>query len=150
MYKFHLETVLKYRESVEKSHIQEMSRLKSDLKLEEKTLSECEEKTREAATQLSEEEKKGISPAEAKLYKSFILGKRSEISDRGKKISVLKEGVEVKRSDLHLASRDKKVMERLKEKKRDHYYEELRRKDQKAMDEFAGSGFIRKNKDNAK
>jgi len=150
MYKFPLESVLKFRGNMEKFHLQDMFRLKSDLKSEEGRLLEEKKRAVDVAGQLAEEEKNGISPVEAALFKKFLHTKRVKIVEQKEKILSLKNEVEKKRQELENASREKKVMEKLKDKGKEGFHQDMRKKHQKEMDEYAVKSFTRDKNTNVK
>lgn len=137
MYKFPLESVLKCRENVEKKHAQDMASLKTDLREADRKLSESVSLTRGFVEKLEEEEKRGVTPQEVLLYKSFIKKSNLAISEQKRLIESLNELIEKKRQELNAASVEKKVVVKLKEKDRKKYFQEMTKRHRKEMDDIA-------------
>ena len=137
MYKFSLEPVLKFRDNVKKKHAQEMANLKSDFFDAKKDLKSLVSYAKEISEKLGKEEKGGISPKEALLFRSFIKKREIDICQQKKMISALNGRIEKKREVLNNASIEKKVVEKLKEKDRKKFFKEMTVQHQKEMDEIA-------------
>ncbi len=144
MYRFRLQSVLKFRRNMERHHVQEISKLRMGLAEEERRLSRFMEEVKTAADHLVEEAGKGIDPREAALYRSYIISARTRIREQEGRILSLERNIEKKRSELISASREKKVMEKLKEKDHKRYLINQRRADQKEMDDYAVKGYVRR------
>lgn len=137
MYKFHLESVLNYKESVEKNYIHEMLELQNDMAKEEKVLSKINRKAREILEHFAKNEKRGVSSDEVSMQRSFLKYARAKIAEQETKIADIKSLIEKKRPELLKASKEKKVLEKLKEKDRRKYFLKVNKKEQKIMDDIA-------------
>ena len=137
MYKFSLETVLTYKKNIEKRHVQEMGALKQKLVDNQKELSKYIKEARLIADNLLEEEEGGINPAEALIYRSSGQVARQKVDNKKKNILSIEDALEKKRFELSSALVEKKVVEKLKEKDKKKYFMELKKIDQKKIDEIA-------------
>ncbi len=137
MYKFSLETVLTYKKNIETRHVQEMGALKQKLSDNQKELLKYIKEARLIADELLEEEKGGINPAEASIYRSSGQVARQKVDNKKKNILSIEDALEKKRFELNNALVEKKVVEKLKEKDKKKYFLELKKIDQKKTDEIA-------------
>lgn len=132
-YKFSLESVLQIRRNEEKEVLEEFVSLQNRLYEEYRKKEELEKELNhylEAGTSSRNIQELMME----NLYKTDLESKiklQDEIIDR-RKIEV-----EEARGRLQIAQKDKKIMEKLKEKYQEDYLLELNKKNQKEMDEFA-------------
>jgi len=137
MYKFQLESVLKYRKNIERHHAQDMAVLTSRLKDAELELSRLIGSVKKMSVTLAGEEKKGIGPQKAVLYRSSIDDYRTKVSRQEDSISDIHRLIHKKRHELSAAASEKKAVEKLKEKDKKIFLEKMKKKDQKFMDDIA-------------
>ena len=139
MHKFRFESVLRHRENIERKHIHEMSGLQASQAEEERLLSLTVDQVRELLEHIAKEEKEGIRSNEVSMYRTFLEGARASIVEQEKKIINIQGLIEKKRPQLISASKEKKVLEKFKRKKRERFIRELNKKEQKIMDDIAAN-----------
>jgi len=137
MHKFRFESLLRHRENIERNHIHEMSRLQASQAEEERVLSLTVDQVRELLEHIAKEEKEGIRSNEVSMYRTFLESARASILEQEKKIINIQGLIEKKRPQLISASKEKKVLEKFKRKKRERFIQELNKKEQKIMDDIA-------------
>lgn len=132
-YKFSLESVLQIRSNEEKEVLEEFVRLQNRLYEEYREKEDLEKELNrylEARTS-----RRNIQELMMEnLYKTDL---ESKIKLQDEIIDKRKIEVEEARGRLQIAQKDKKIMEKLKEKDLEDYLLELNKKNQKEMDEFA-------------
>lgn len=143
MTKFRLQPALNYREILEDRARQALAEaLKAQIEAQEALEGE---KASEA--ELHEEfalrQKEGIAPDELALYRNYLRRKAEMIEECSKQLQQAGELVEERREELCNASKEKKVLEKLKEKKQAEYELELSRQEANLMDEIAVQKFKR-------
>lgn len=141
MYRFSLETVLTHRKHMEDALQKEFAKCKKELLLEEENLARREKVIMQNLEALQEKQKVGVMVSDIILYDRYI----KQISiDRDRnihRIIELKNQLRQKVSALVEAMKDRKILDRLKEKELETYRRELDRKEQIFMSEIAVSGF---------
>lgn len=141
MYRFSLETVLTHRKHMEDALQKEFAKCKKELLLEEEKLARREKVIMQNLEALQEKQKAGVMVSDIILYDRYI----KQISiDRDRnihRIIELKNQLRQKMSALVEAMKDRKILDRLKEKELETYRRELDRKEQILMSEIAVSGF---------
>jgi len=135
--KFELEQVLSYRCEVEKARKMEFVSAKLECEHANEVLSrhktDVDELSREFCTRHTELS----NIEEMRRYVDFFARKKEDIKNQQERISQL-DGVLSERRDVLLdATRDKKVLESLKEKKAREFKQEMAQKEQAFLDEIA-------------
>ncbi|MCF8143253.1 MAG: flagellar export protein FliJ [Deltaproteobacteria bacterium] len=119
----------------------EFAKCKKELLLEEEKLARREKVIMQNLEALQEKQKAGVMVSDIILYDRYI----KQISiDRDRnihRIIELKNQLRQKMSALVEAMKDRKILDRLKEKELETYRRELDRKEQILMSEIAVSGF---------
>lgn len=133
--KFRLQKVLEVRELIEKQHKKDLASSKSKLKSEEEGLKVIGDKKNNFIQNLNKIEKATVSQILGhydyySALANFMNNKRSAVES-------LKGEVEKKRQNLLEASKDKKALENLKEKKIVEYINRESKKEQTLTDEIA-------------
>lgn len=135
--KFELEQVLTYRRDMEKMHKQEFAfakqRLESASDLLEQQKNEVSRLTKEFTSKQSELN----TIDELNHYIHFFAKKRYDIGQQKEKIQQLDSIMNEKREELLDATKDKKVLETLKEKKTSLHLLHQAQKERNFMDEIS-------------
>lgn len=142
MHKFRFESVLRHRENIERNHIHEMSRLQASQAEEERVLSLTVDQVREIIEYIVKEETEGVRSSEVAMYRTFLDSARASILAQEKKIIDIEGLIEKKRPQLISASKEKKVLEKFKRKKREEFILEFNKKEQKIMDDIAANRYL--------
>jgi flagellar FliJ protein len=132
-----LQKLLDLREAKEKEIKNELMKVLSEQNRERNFQHELNEKIAEYEGKLSEMQKKGVfNPAEAMAILRFADVSRNAIVASEKRVQALEPEVQRIRERLVVASREKKVVEKLKERKLDEYNYELNREISKENDDM--------------
>jgi flagellar FliJ protein len=141
MYRFSLETVLNYRKHTEDALRKEFVAGKKELLMMEKKLARLDEVMMQNLMALQEKQRDGARVSDITLYDNYIkqisIDRREQINS----IITLEDQLRQKCSELIEAMKDRKILDRLKEKELETYRRELERKERIFMSEIAVSGF---------
>ncbi|HOK00918.1 MAG TPA: flagellar export protein FliJ [Spirochaetota bacterium] len=136
-FQFKLQKLLDLREAKEKEIKNELMKVLSEQNRERNFQHELNEKIAEYEGKLSEMQKRGVfNPAEAMAILRFADVSRNAIVASEKRVQALEPEVQRIRERLVVASREKKVVEKLKERKLDEYNYELNREISKENDDM--------------
>ena len=134
---FELHQVLNYRTDLERLRKQEFAAARQDL---DQASDKLEQQRNEAATlarDFAERNGQLNSVVELQLYADFFTRKREEIKEQQERVTALDRILEDRRDGLVQATKDKKVLEALKEKKMQAFRQEMQRKERDFLDETA-------------
>ena len=135
--KFELERVLNYRCEIEKVCKLDFVSAKLELDHANDVLDQHESHVDELTKEFSERQKELNSIEEMRRYVDFFARKREDIKNQKVRIDQLDSVMSDRRDDLLDATRDKKVLESLKEKKLRDYKLEVAQKDRTFLDEIS-------------
>lgn len=138
-FKFALEKVLQYKEQLEK----EVKSKLANLNAQKERLQERHANLKK--DELFQEQKLSQTPVtemgERWLIDNYIKALRQDIQQTQKNIAMLDRQIEQTRLELAQKAKDKKVMEKLKEKHFERYKKEEQLKEQRNLDEIASIRF---------
>ena len=132
-YSFSMESVLEWRESIEKTSMEKYAAAQYELKHEIQVLEHLN-KENEQIKEKSLSCKNIVEIRHLQLYKQTI---DERIEAQIEIVEIKKDELEKLRLELIHAQKDRKIMEKLKEKDFSNYNEESKREDQKNLDEIA-------------
>lgn len=135
--RFELQQVLSYRTEVEKLRSQEYAAAKHDLDAASTRLQQGQQEAEQLAQEFCGRQQEIDSIYEMQLYADFFARKREELKVQQERVALLDRVLEGRRSDLLEASKEKKVMERLKDKQNQAFRREQNHKDDLQLDEIA-------------
>lgn len=135
--RFELQQVLSYRTEVEKLRSQEYASAKHDLDAASTRLQQGQQEAEQLAQEFCGRQQEIDSIYEMQLYADFFARKREELKVQQERVALLDRVLEDRRSELLEASKEKKVMERLKEKQNQAFRREQNHKDDLQLDEIA-------------
>lgn len=142
-YKFSMEKILNLREDLEKDKMEKMVVIQNELEIQKKVLQQLldeEDKIKNQGKVFS-----NIQDLKQKtLYKSMI---KKEIEKQDDVIEDTKKVLDEKRNDLIEAQKDRKIMEKLKEKGFEEYKIQTQLEEQKELDEIAVLKYNNKDED---
>ena len=141
--KFQLESVLNYRKGLEEKAHSEFMKIKGALDEEEKQLSKLIEKKKKYEEDLKRRGMQPSDPQELNLYHSYLLRVRDEIEIQHKRVQEAAKRCDDQKEVLLSVSKDKRMMEKLKERQEDTVSYQIKREDKKSMDECARGGLLR-------
>lgn len=145
-FNFRLKKVLKHREIVENLRKEKLGKAKSELKKERDLLRKMEDTRRRTREELKERRSNLISLPEALIYETYLERMDEEVGLQTTKAAQLSQKVEKTRQDLIEASQEKKIVEKLKERREEEYSNEMKRFEQGISDEASVNQFNRKPK----
>jgi flagellar FliJ protein len=144
MYRFNLEPLLNHRRYLEEVLQKELADLKIRLETEKNKLWALRQKRRKTVLQLQENQTDGRPASEIKLYIDFVEQLLKEMKAQRQKILEAERLFNLKRQELVAAMKDRKILDRLKEKGLQAYEQEQLKKERNLMDEVAGRQFSHK------
>lgn len=134
---FELHQVLNYRREVEKLRHQEFAVAKHELDQAEKRLQREVERTETVLRELQEKQQVGIEASELQLYSNFGRRQLTTIKEQQQAVDVLDQKVEERRETLLDAAKDKKMLEKFKERQNLAHRQELAAKERTFLDELS-------------
>ena len=144
MYKFLLEPVLNHRSFIVENLQKELAILEKILSGEKRKLRSYKKAKYEFLSELQKKEEEGVTISEIVLYSSFVERLSMDIIEQRERIVEAVRKVDLKRDDLIEAMKKMKMLEKLKEKERKAYRQEVMKKEQRFLDEVATNRFTRR------
>jgi flagellar FliJ protein len=144
MYKFSLKTVLNHRRFIEEKLQKELGQLKEILFKERKILSDVRRTREQLSKELQDKQRQIITISETLLHVRFIEQLLRREDQQEEKILIAEKEVEQKREDLIEAMKNRKALEKLKEKGLQTYKHNRMRKEREFMNEMAAVRFVHK------
>jgi len=135
--RFELEQVLTYRVNVERVHTREFAVAKQDFEHAIDQLVLKENQMASIAKDFCQRHGELDSIEELRMYTNFFSRKRDEIKDQKERVEHLGHVMNDRRETLLNATKDKKVLESLKDRKANEFKHAMNLKEQIFMDEIA-------------
>ena len=135
-FNFKLQPVLKYRDHLENIAKQEYVQSQMDVIACEEQIKQIEKQYQIMANSVEHETRKGISAQLFRQYNDYLEALENDIELKRKEHDQLKKVLAVKQQTLTKKSVEKKVIERLKQKKREEYIQEFMAEEQKRADDM--------------
>lgn len=133
---FKLEQLLRLRAEVEKARTIELAEARHELDGAAAILQSDEKQMDRLSLELIDKQLAGISAMELQMYANFFRKKTMDISLQRGEVERLDRDVAEKRETLLGATKEKKVLESLKEKKQQAHHKELAEKERAFLDEL--------------
>lgn len=134
---FKLEQVLVYRGEIEKVCKQEFAAAKQGLEKAHDDLIREEGHVNELTQEFCCRQNELECIDEMRMYSDFFARKREEIKTQKELVEQLDRVMNDRREDLLDATKDKKVLESLKQKKFDEFRQEMKQKESNFLDEIS-------------
>lgn len=134
---FELEQVLKYRTEIERMRKQEFAAAKQDFERASDKLSQEEALVEDLSNEFSHCHGKLDSIEDLRMFSAFFARKREEIKEQKERVDHLGHVLSDRRETMLDATKDKKVLESLKEKKAKEFRLAMDQKEQAFIDEIA-------------
>ncbi len=145
-FKFRLEPVVSLKKQQEDIRKTALARAKEDLKRKEARLVNLCEHKDDCQRMLTTEMEAGALDISRKLiFYAYLERLADEIANHREEVSRSVEDVVVKRELLLESSREKKTLEKLKQRMRERYIKQLKKMEQAALDETAAQVHRRNN-----
>lgn len=135
-FRFSLDALLQVKENRVKTLKRELAVLKRALADERDRLEGYREERKRYMEELQRKQREGILPAEVLWYEGFISDLADKIHWHRKRVEELERSIEEKRQELVVASQQKRILERLKEKRWAEFMRELDRRERAFLDEI--------------
>ena len=144
-FKFRLQKVMEFKEEIERQRMLDLGRAKKRVSSEERKLEQLWKEDSDCRIQIEEKEKEDIiNPVEMDLYYRYLRKLGSDMESQKERIQAAKNKMEEKRQILLTARKERKILEKLKEKKYFAYVTGIARKEQFYLDDLASTAFIRR------
>ena len=144
MYRFSLQTVLNHRKHKEEALQKELSAKNAQVLTAREELARLQSLKMDNLSALQQKQRDGASVSDIVLYDGYIRQISENLRDQSHRITKLMREFSEKRRELIEAVKQRKILDRLKEKEWAAYKRRLERKEQILMNEIAVSGFNRK------
>lgn len=148
-FNFRLQPVLKYREYLENVARQEYVEAHMGVKAVEEQIAQMEQHYLDHAEMVEQKTLEGISSLLFRNYNEYLDSIEKDIVLKRKEHEQLQRVLAVKQQALTKKSVERKVIERLKEKKRGEYVEEFQAEEQKRSDDISSLKKAREVSENA-
>ncbi len=146
MFKFAYKSVLDYRQQIEDIKQQDFSRHRRILEREQRKLEEIYLHWQTNMQNWREQQKQSFSIASIELYQKYMVMLKLKIAEQAQRVKELLDEVDKKRAEVVEAQKNRKVIEFIEKKERDHYVKEYRKKETKQLDDLAVQGFVYRGK----
>lgn len=134
---FEMQQVLNYRTELEKLRKLDFAAAKQDLDAACDLLEQEKKETELIGEEFNGRQQQIDSIFEMQLYADFFARKREEVKEQQRRVEVLDQVLETCREDLLQATKEKKVMEQLKDKQKEAFRREIAHKEGLLLDEIA-------------
>jgi len=138
---FRLEKVMEARRSWEKVRQKELTEARETLDAEHSMLKSLEREQHGRQEEIRERGKTGVSAGEMVVYYTYLMKLFEDIAGQRTKVVGLEEEVEKRRAALLGASKERKILENLREHQIVSYRKRLNRAEQAFMDELSHMPF---------
>lgn len=136
-FKFNLQGVLNFKEFKRDLLRQDLARILGKLEAEKDKLTYFIEEFERNKSQLTEELLNNNNNKTIFYYQDYIVFLKNKIMDEKRIIEVMEEVVLKKRKEIENAEKEKKVVEKIKDRKFEKYESDMKMKEQKEMDEIS-------------
>ncbi len=136
-YRFKLENLLKYRESIEERKSFDLADAIREYEVQEKYIRKLTMERQNSQKEFSQKQSQGITGALASLYINYMDNVDTKIKEEKASLDVLSENVEEMRKAFLEARKERKVAEELKSSDFKRYQQEVARLEQHILDEAA-------------
>ena len=133
-FRYSMESVLDYRKNIEEDEKQKFSQLQREYITQDSILKDVEEKSKKAKDSLFKGKQDTIGLKKLQQYIEF-LSQRIQLQKQS--LEQLKLDLDGKREEMVFAQRDRKIIEKHKEKSFDQYRNKMEHLEQKNIDELA-------------
>ena len=143
MYNFTLQSLLNHRKFIEETLQKELSLFKRSLVDEKKKLKDYEKARNSLLVKLQQKQRESITVSENLLYLNFVVCLTSDLDKQRDRVLDIEKKFDQKRDDLIAAMKERKTLEKLKEKQLKAYNHKLMKNEQDFMNEAGINMFNR-------
>jgi len=130
-YSFKMEKVLEYRSSVEKNKVEDYAKINILLSEEKEHLDSLE------SEYTSNAQRKAMNVNEMKMHLLYREKLKNQLNSQKKKVDEIETKLEDARGNLIEARKDRKILEKLKEKDKEKFDAEQASREQKELDDLS-------------
>jgi flagellar FliJ protein len=141
-FQYSLESVLEYRKKVEDNKKEKFIHENNRFSEETGVMESIREHYHETLEQLSGKE--AFSIQEQKNYMQYIMNLHQKMEKQKIRISDSRRRRDMARAELETAQKDRKIMENLEEKELYRFKEDIKKREEKELNEIASIGFVRR------
>ena len=135
MYRFNLQVLLDYRKRIEEGLQLECSQIQRELESEKEVLLSCHQEKARYEEELAEKESREVNLQESVLYRDYLRGMRKKIEELKNRVATKKIELDTKQEELLAATKNRKVLEKVKEKHAKEFMHELDKRERRFVDE---------------
>lgn len=143
-FSFRLETLLRYRVSIEEREREALSRLNFKLHTESNELDRLHSREHEARIELAHARAGSADDIEVHWYYPYLDRLRFEMDRSNKRIAQLEKEIDAQKAIVVKATKNKKVLDTMKKRKVKEFTAAIEKLEQKAVDEIVATRFARK------
>jgi flagellar FliJ protein len=137
VYRFNLQVVLNYRKRLEEGLQMELSRTQRELESAKQVFFAYQQEKVYYEEELSKRESREVNIGESILYRDYLKGMNRKIKAQREIVAKAKIGVDKKQEELLVATKKRKVLEKVKEKHMKEFMDDLERKERIFTDEIS-------------
>ena len=135
MYRFNLQVLLDYRKRIEEGFQIELSLIQRELENARQALLSSQQEKTHYEEELAERESREVNLHESILYRDYLRGIRKKIEEQRDRVATIKIKFDKKQEELLAATKNRKVLEKVKEKHANEFIQELEKKERAFVDE---------------
>ncbi len=135
MYRFNLQVLLDYRKRIEEGFQIELSLIQRELENARQALLSSQQEKTHYEEELAEREAREVNLQESILYRDYLRGIRKKIQEQRDRVATVKIEFDKKQEELLAATKNRKVLEKVKEKHAKEFMEELQKQERAFVDE---------------
>ena len=136
MYRFNLQVVLNYRKRLEEGLQMELSRTQRELESAKQVFFAYQREKGYYEEELAKREAREVNINESILYRDYLKGMNRKIKAQREIVAKAKIGVDKKQEELLIATKKRKVLEKVGEKHMKEFMDGLERKERIFTDEI--------------
>ena len=136
MYRFNLQVVLNYRKRIEEGLQMELSRTQRELESAKQVFFAYQREKGYYEEELVKREAREVNIHESILYRDYLKGMNRKIKAQREIVAKVKTAVDKKQGELLIATKKRKVLEKVKEKHMKAFMDGLERKERIFTDEM--------------
>lgn len=143
-FKFRLESLLKLRQQAEDEKKRAVGALLAEIHEQQRQALEMDTQLQKEGDLLKEQHLQGTIDLDwVGHYRSYVTHVQEAINQRIANVMKVQGKLSHARNELAQASKEKKILEKLKEKKQQRFQKQLQRQDVRATDEIAAQLYLR-------
>ena len=135
MYRFNLQVLLDYRKRIEEGLQIELSLIQRELENAKQALLSSRQEKAHYEEELAEREAREVNLQESILYRDYLKGVRRKIKEQSDRVSTVKIEFDKKQEELLAATKNRKVLEKVKEKHAREFLQEVQKQERAFVDE---------------